>query len=261
MMFSRSVVATALSALALGVVACVAPTRDTQIPGLTGTEWELRQIQMGDGQVLTPQPPQNYRAEFSADGEVFVQADCNRAIGQFTVEDGNQLSITMGPTTLAACPEGSLGTEFVEALNNSALYFFQNDDLLIDMRYDSGTMQFSGTPTPPLIGTVWQMQQIQMNDGTLIVADPPAHYTAEFMDDGALVVRADCNQGRGRFTVTSDRRLNISDLATTRAACPEGSAGNDFVQALSSAGLYFFEDGDLFIDMQFDSGTMRLSAQ
>ncbi|NMF83277.1 META domain-containing protein [Nodosilinea sp. P-1105] len=261
MVFSRYVVATAVSALALGSAACVAPTDVAEMSPLVGTEWELRQIQMNDGQLLTAQPPQNYTAEFSDDGEVFVQADCNRAIGQYTVEDDNRLSITMGPTTLAACPEGSIGTEFLEALNNSALYFFQGDDLFIDMQFDSGTIQFSGTPTPPLVGTVWQMQQIQMADDTLIVADSPENYTVELMDDGELLVQADCNQGRGSYTLGPDRRLDVGEIATTRMACPEGSVDNEFVQALSSSDLYFFQDGDLFIDLRFGSGTMQMSAQ
>jgi len=41
--------------------------------------------------------------------------------------------------------------------------------------------------------------------------------------------------------------------------CPEGSLGNDFVQALNNSTLYFFQDGNLFIDLKFDSGTMALT--
>ena len=118
----------------------------------------------------------------------------------------------------------------------------------------------NGPGVPPLTGTVWELQQIQMNDGTLLSANPPQNYTAEFLADGSLVVRADCNRGRGEFTVTDERMLEVSPIATTRAACPDGSISNQFVQALGNSGSFFFQDGDLFVELAFDSGTMQFSA-
>lgn len=261
MALSRSAAVTAVaSTVLLGVTACVAPSSGPGVPPLTGTVWELQQIQMNDGTLLTANPPQNYTAEFADDGQVFVQADCNRAIGQFTEEADGRLVVTLGPTTLAACPEGSIGPQFLQAMNNSNFFFFQDNNLFIDLKLDSGTMQFSSTPTPALVGTVWKLQQIQFNDGKLLVADPPENYTAEFMADGSLVVQADCNRGRGQFTTNDDSRLDVSPIATTMAACPEGSIGNEFVQALGNSAIYFFRGGDLFVDLAFDSGTMQFSA-
>jgi heat shock protein HslJ len=215
---------------------------------------------MNDGTLLTADPSQNYTAEFTDDGQVFVRADCNRAIGEFTAAADGRVSVDLGPTTLAACPESSISPQFLQAMDNASFYFFQNEDLFIDLTLDSGTMQFSSTPTPALVGTLWKLQQIQMSDDTLLVPDQPEHYTAEFLEDGTLLVRADCNRGRGQFSTTDDRSLEVSPIATTLAACPEGSIGNEFVQALSNSGTYFFQDGDLFIDLAFDSGTIQLSA-
>lgn len=225
---------------------------------LVGTVWELQQIQMNDGTQFVADPPQNYTVEFSEAGEVFIQADCNRAAGAFTLEDG-MLSITLGPTTTAACPDGSIDTQFLSSLSNANLVFFQGDDMFIDLAFDSGTMQFSPAETMTLTGRVWELQDIQFNDGKLLVAEPPENYTVEFMDDGSMAVRADCNRGRGSFTTETDGRITIDPIATTLAACPEGSLGNDFTQALSSAAIYFFQDDQLFIDLKFGSGTMRLS--
>jgi len=45
----------------------------------------------------------------------------------------------------------------------------------------------------------------------------------------------------------------------TMAACPEGSLSDDFVQYLGFAAIYFFEEGDLYIDLMADGGTMRFS--
>ncbi|MBE9140056.1 META domain-containing protein [Nodosilinea sp. LEGE 07088] len=261
MVLSRSVAAfTAVATTLVGVTACVAPSIDPEFPALTDNIWELQQIQMNNGDLLIAEPSANYTAEFADDGQVFVQADCNRAIGQFTETVDGQLTIQMGPTTLAACPEGSIAPQFLQALNNANFYFFQDSDLFIDLKFDSGTMQFSAASIPELVGTTWQLQQIQFNDGALLVAEPPENYTVEFLEDGGLVVQADCNRGRGEFTTTDDSRLEVSPIATTRAACPEGSIGDEFVQSLNNSAIYFFQDGDLFIDLAFDSGTMRLSA-
>lgn len=258
-MFSfRSTAYLAASAVLLGSTACTVPIDMDDQSALVGTVWELQQIQFNDDTLLVAEPPSNYTIEFTDAGEVFVQADCNRAAGAFTLEDG-MIAITLGPTTLAACPEGSIDTEFIRSLNSANILFFQGNDLFIDLAFDSGTMQFSPAPDMELTGQVWEMQEILFNDDSRVVPDDPANYTVQFLDDGTLLVQADCNQGRGSFTATADRSLEISPIATTMMACPEGSVGNDFVQALSDGAIYFFQDGQLFIDIRFGSGTMRLA--
>ncbi|MGB5973446.1 MAG: META domain-containing protein [Nodosilinea sp.] len=260
MTFSRAATIVTAATVLMGATACVAPSTGPGVPLLTDTIWELQQIQMSDGTLLTANPPQNYTAEFADDGQVFVQADCNRALGQYTEYADGRISVNLGPTTLAACPEDSISSEFLQAMNNSTLYFFQNEDLFIDLKADSGTMQLSGLTAPALVGTLWKLQQIQYSDGALLVPDEPESYTAEFLEDGTLLVRADCNRGRGEFSTDGDRSLEVSPIATTMAACPEGSMGNDFVQALGNSGGYFFQEGDLFIDLAFDSGTIQMVA-
>lgn len=111
-----------------------------------------------------------------------------------------------------------------------------------------------------LVGTVWALHHIQMNDGQRLVANPPEHYTVEFMDDGSLAVRADCNWGRGSFTTPEPHRLSVQPIATTRAACPDGSIGDAFVRSLNNANSFFFEEGHLVIELMYDSGTMQFSA-
>ncbi|NJL49048.1 MAG: META domain-containing protein [Leptolyngbyaceae cyanobacterium SM2_5_2] len=248
--------------LATTATACVMPVDVESETKLIDNVWELQQIQFNDGKLLEANPPENYTIDFSPNGEVFVQADCNRAVGSFTLEDGI-VSITMGPTTLAACPEGSIGTEFLQSLNNANLYFFQDGDLFVDLAFDSGTMQFSPAgataTTGSLTGKVWQLQDIQFNDGTLLVADPPENYTVEFLEDGTLAMQADCNRGQSLFVLRDDNRLIVEPIATTLAACPEESISNDFIRAMENSAIYFFQDGNLFIDLIYDGGTMRFA--
>ena len=47
----------------------------------------------------------------------------------------------------------------------------------------------------------------------------------------------------------------------TQAACPEGSRSDQLVTLLGSAARYFFEDGQLFIDLLADGGTMAFAPQ
>ncbi|HIK45643.1 MAG TPA: META domain-containing protein [Leptolyngbyaceae cyanobacterium M65_K2018_010] len=259
MLSFRSTAFVTTAFMLVGATSCTVPSTPATHTSLTGTVWELQQIQFNDGKLLPANPPENYTVEFTDRGEVFVRADCNRALGSFTQTDG-QIDITLGPTTLVACPEGSIGTDFLTALDNSSLYFFQNENLFIDLAADSGTMQFSAAPPLSLTGQVWQLRTIKFNNDTELVADPPTNYTVEFFEDGKVAVRADCNRGMSTFTTDSDRRLTINPIATTLAACPPGSMGEDFVAALNNSALYFFQNGDLFIDLKFDSGTMQLFA-
>ena len=43
---------------------------------------------------------------------------------------------------MAACPPGSLETNFLKDLGAAAIYFIREEILYIDLKYDSGTMAF-----------------------------------------------------------------------------------------------------------------------
>lgn len=128
-----------LTVATLASAACTDPSASDS-PQLTGTTWELQQIQLNDGQVFTPDLPENYTAEFTEAGELLVQADCNRAIGAFTVEDDRLLSVTLGPTTLAACPPESISDDFLRFMGSANSFFFRDDELIIELKFDSGAI-------------------------------------------------------------------------------------------------------------------------
>ena len=60
--------------------------------------------------------PARYTVQFAGDGSVYVGADCNRAAGVWSGGDG-AIDITVTLSTLALCPEDSLGNDFVQALD------------------------------------------------------------------------------------------------------------------------------------------------
>jgi heat shock protein HslJ len=86
--------------------------------------------------------PVSYQLTFNQDMTVNIVADCNNAIGSYTA-DSSRISIQVGPMTMAACPEGSRSDDFVKYLGSTAIYFFKDGHLFIDLFADGGTMEFA----------------------------------------------------------------------------------------------------------------------
>jgi hypothetical protein len=56
--------------------------------------------------------------------------------------NGSKLSVTITHTTMAACPEGSLEGPFIRDLNRAGGFLLKNGRLFLDLKLDSGTMEF-----------------------------------------------------------------------------------------------------------------------
>ena len=81
---------------------------------LAGTSWVLDRAETASGTVR-PQAGQVYTVAFDANGRYNGQADCNRFLGNYTV-DGARVTLDPGPTTLAACAPGSFERDFLQTL-------------------------------------------------------------------------------------------------------------------------------------------------
>ena len=136
-------------AAALGVAALAACTTpltapwDPQRPALTGTVWRWTETLMSDDTRIRPGAPERYTLELLPDGAVRARADCNTASGRH--ETGPDRTLTFGrmAVTQAACLPGSLGDAYLRGLANAAGYLFDGDNLVLMLRYDSGTMRFA----------------------------------------------------------------------------------------------------------------------
>jgi heat shock protein HslJ len=121
-------------------------------------------------------------------------------------------------------------------------------------------------PTPPLsaslTGVIWQwvsftdpLQQITIED--------PSRYTVAFEEavggSGQAVIKADCNDVGATYTVDGSS-ISIVTGPSTLAACPEDSLDQQYLANLSYAVIFFFDEGDLFLDLFADGGTMRFTA-
>lgn len=109
-----------------------------------------------------------------------------------------------------------------------------------------------------LIGIVWQWQQTQMNDDTNTAPDDPAKYTLTFLPDGNFQVQADCNRGRGSYTVDGNQ-VTIGPGALTRKACPPGTLDTIFLKHLNEAAAYRLAQGNLVLELKQHTGTMTFA--
>jgi len=96
----------------------------------------------------TVDDPAQYTVQFKTDGSVSAKADCNQGNGTYSAEsDGNassgSINIEIMAMTMAMCPPGSLSDQFVQYLNEAAIYFYEGENLGLDLPVDSGTMHFS----------------------------------------------------------------------------------------------------------------------
>jgi heat shock protein HslJ len=112
--------------------------------GLTGKTWQLTAIteKVPAFQGVVPAADQaNYTIEFKADGTYSAKADCNMVSGTYTTTSSGGLTIVLGPSTLVACPEGSLGSQYVAGLGNAASYAITDSQLTITLK-DGGTLAY-----------------------------------------------------------------------------------------------------------------------
>jgi len=116
-----------------------------------------------------------------------------------------------------------------------------------------------GMPDPENItGEVWKWHQTLYNNDQKSVPPDPSHYTVTFNPDRTLNIRADCNRGGGTFS-TEGKRISIEVTHTTRAMCPPESLEQTFIKDLDASNIFFFSDGNLYIDLKYHKGTMKLS--
>jgi len=109
-----------------------------------------------------------------------------------------------------------------------------------------------------ITGIVWQLEQIQYGDDTLLKPDDPARYSLELSPDGGVSVGADCNRGHGTFLLDGSR-LTLKVLAYTRAACPPESLDDRYRKALDQVATWMLRDGKLHLAMALDTGILSFA--
>ncbi len=222
--------------------------------------------------------PEKYQVSFNSDGALNVVADCNVAAGAYTIDNGTvgAIRFEVGPTTLAACAEGSRSADLLAVL--PAIQNFRlraggqqlelidpasGDELLFTLAGPAGETPVAGEeeaaaidPDAALKNVLWQWEGFEDSAGEndLVVPDP-AVYTLFFADDGTFQFQADCNVGSGSYRA-SGGGLTMELGPTTLAECGEESLYNDYLGFLSNVATYVIQDGKLYLNLIADAGNM-----
>jgi heat shock protein HslJ len=204
---------------------------------LVGTVWQWQQTHMSDDTIITANDPGRYQIEFLSDGRVNIKADCNTVLGTYQTT-GDQLTITLGPSTLVGCPPDSQADIFLQQLSNVNAYLFAGDALILNIQFDAGGMRFAALQNASLTGTAWKAQAITIRGGfsTLING---TEITIQFGTDGKVSGSSGCNRFTGSYEATDDQ-LTFGPLATTRMACAQDIMDQEqgFLNALAATTTY-----------------------
>ena len=138
----------AFMALIIGATAILAACSPGAAPGLTDREWQLtaitEKVPAFQG-VVPPADQSKYTITFKTDLTWHGTADCNQIAGTYKTPANSGLTIEVGLSTMAFCPEGSLDTLFVHGLGRARTYAIVNDVLTITLD-DQGTLTFAVAP-------------------------------------------------------------------------------------------------------------------
>jgi heat shock protein HslJ len=127
-----------------GSTAAATPVASTSsnLQQLTSGVWKWQQSADNSGKTWASPNPANYTLQFNPNGTVAAQIDCNQSNGAYQADETN-LTITLGPTTMMACPPPTMDTEFQRQLSLVSSYFFDGNNLILLWKLDSGSMKFS----------------------------------------------------------------------------------------------------------------------
>jgi heat shock protein HslJ len=105
---------------------------------------------------------------------------------------------------------------------------------------------------PEITGVVWHLQEIRYIDDNVLIPDDPSQYTLALEEDGAAMVQADCNQGKGDY-ILAGSSISFRNMAYTRGACSPGSLSSQYVRGLDTAATCAVYDGYLLIITEMKS--------
>jgi len=229
--------------------------------GIAPIRWQVVSM-FADGETATPTDnaaptlgDKVYSLQFFPDGNVGIQADCNVGRATYTL-DGENIAITQGISTLVACENMAASDQFWATVTGAATWSITTDasDQLTITATDGSSLVLD----PTLPGVVWQWQEFQSDDGSVVEASDPTQFTLEFMYDGSVQARVDCNSGRGDLVVTGSSIEIV--LATTRKLCSDDSQDGQYLDWLGQATSWVIRGDTLNLALPMDAGILVYKA-
>jgi heat shock protein HslJ len=120
------------------------PMAAADSPGdLVGPVWHWQAtISKDASRAVNVSAPARYTVQFAGDGQVRVQADCNRGSGRYMPTQEGGLTLSPIATTKMGCPAGSLDTRFLRELGAVGRYRLDSGALMLESRDGAASMRF-----------------------------------------------------------------------------------------------------------------------
>jgi heat shock protein HslJ len=114
--------------------------------GLTANPWQASAVTITEPPFQGSIPAEkqaSYTITFGSDGTFSAQADCNKVAGTYTAASGTSgaLTLTIGPSTLVACPPGSYSELYIAALTRVQSFAIATGSLTVTLS-DGGTIGY-----------------------------------------------------------------------------------------------------------------------
>jgi heat shock protein HslJ len=208
-----------LTLLAL-LAAGYGPSRAAPRDELSGIVWRWNAL--AGIETLEIDRPGKYTLEFHEDGRYAARADCNRANGSFTLEEG-RLSLGPAAATLAECGPDSHANRFLGLLGEVDGYRRDGDRLVLTLADDAGELVLEAARKLVLAGSTWVVRAVNNGRGGVVSVANGTSLDAHFGSDRSVAGSAGCNRYHARYELEGDA-LAIGPAAATRKMCgaPEG---------------------------------------
>jgi heat shock protein HslJ len=126
--------------LSFAAAACGGKTPDEPITDIT---WQWTSLRETESASLSVTPdPENYTLTLLPDGALSIKADCNMVSGSYAI-DGSEISIELGPSTMAFCGEDSLDLQCLKLLGEVESYRLEDNQLVLELTGNAGEMVFT----------------------------------------------------------------------------------------------------------------------
>ena len=259
-------------------------------PSLTGTPWQVTAYNNGRQAVVSVLADTQLTALFGDDGSLTGSGGCNQFNTTYKIDGSN---ITVDPaiamTRKACAPEVmDQEQEYLAALVSAATFKTGGKELELRTASDALAASFvvaeplpeapatEATPVaveptpavestpemtatlPDLTGIVWQWQGTAMSDDSQVKIKFPDRYTVEFLANGKVQMRADCNKGGGTYVIDG-ASLTMEVAAKTKIKCRADSKSNLFIKQLNHAVTYVMDGDQLVINLFADAGNMKFA--
>jgi para-nitrobenzyl esterase len=115
---------------------------------LTGTSWQLVNLQGADGTTQVPGDRSKYTITFGRDGRVSVRVDCNRGGSTWKSPSAGQLQFGSWSMTRAKCPPGSLHDQIVTEGASVRSYVIKDGHLFLSGMASGGSYELEPLANP-----------------------------------------------------------------------------------------------------------------